>query len=266
MRILRLGSSIDSEGETPPEDRAASLAGRILASASGEQVETILRMPRPNERMPEIVEGWVAELKPEIVCFNISSHWCEAELIALRLQRLGPAGRFLSRRLNSATRSYDFNASPLVRLSRSVATRVVGGRPPFTPAEAATAIEASLRRVVRHEHVAVVVAGSPYSAALEGGAAARRRAMRRRAELFGRLAPVCDSLHIPYDLPPHDADAFAKAVRTRDRLHFGPEMHRRCGELQGRLMVAAWQAAQVETRMPSGQAGRPTSSPACRGE
>lgn len=266
MRILRLGSSIDSEGETPFEERAASLAAGILASASGEQVETILRMPRPNERMPEIVEGWVAELKPEIVCFNISSHWCEAELIALRLQQLGPIGRFLGRRLNSATRSYDFNASPLVRLSRSVATRVVGGRPPFTPAEAATAIEASLRRVLRHEHVAVVLAGSPYSAALEGGAAARRRAMRRRAELFGRLAPVCDSLHIPYDLPPHDADAFAKAVRTRDRLHFGPEMHRRCGELQGRLMVAAWQAAQVETRMPSGQAGRPTSSPACRGE
>ena len=85
MRILRLGSSIDSEGETPFEERAASLAAGILASASGEQVETILRMPRPNERMPEIVEGWVAELQPEIVCFNISSHWCEAELIALRL-------------------------------------------------------------------------------------------------------------------------------------------------------------------------------------
>lgn len=248
MRVLRLGSSIDVEGETPPELRAAAIVERMLTEASGQEVETILRFPRPDPRLPGVLEGWIEELRPDMVCFNISSHWCEAELIALRLRDLGPIGRALARFLDRATRNYDFNANPLVRLARAAATKVLGGRPPFTPAEAAASIEAALRRTLRHEQVVVVLAGSPYSAALDGGRAARRRAINRRAELISRLAPVCAALHIPFDLPLHDPDAFDKSIRTRDRLHFGPEMHQRSGELQGRLLVAAWQASRSEAR------------------
>lgn len=164
-------------------------------------------------------------------------------MVAKRLADFGPIGRWLSRWLDRSTKDYDFNANRLVRLGRWLAAFTIGGRPPFEPSEAAATIDLALRRILRREHVGVVVAGSPFSASLEGGVAARRRARSRRAEFFRLLAETCDSLHIPYDLPPHAADGFSKSLRTRDRLHFGPEMHLRCGEIQGRLLVAAWQAS-----------------------
>lgn len=240
MRILRLGSSIDLEGETPPESRAAAIAERILSSACGQPVETSLRLPWLSAALPDTVERWIGETSPDLVCFNISSYWCESEVVANRLAGFGPVGRVVSRWLNRSTKDYEFNANRLVRLGRRLAAYTVGGSPPFEPSVAAAHIEQALRRILRHEHVGVVVSGSPFSASLEGGPAARRRARKRRAEFFGRIATCCETLHIPYDLPPHADDAFSKALRTRDGLHFGPEMHRRCGEMQGRLMVTAW--------------------------
>lgn len=241
IRVLRLGSSIDVEGETPPDERAAATAGRMLAAAAGEPVETVARPPWPNSSLPDVLEAWVNETRPDLICFNISSFWSEAEVVGERLSRLGRGGRWFSGKLNAATSRYEFNANPLVRQARKLAPYTVPGRPPFEPAEAAANIDRSLRRVLRHENVGIVVCGSPFSPALHGGAAARQRARARRTEFFGRLAESCEALHIPYDLPPHAADAFDQALRTRDGLHFSPEMHRRTGEMQGRLMVLAWQ-------------------------
>ena len=252
MRILRLGSSLDSQGETPPELRASSIAEQMLATACGEPIETILRLPRPVSTLAETVEAWVHEVEPDIVCFNISSFWCEGEVAAKRLRELGPIGRSIAHYMDRATKSYRFNANPAIRAGRTFGAYTIGGRPPFSPQQAASSIEAALRRIVRDEHRAVVVAGSPFSASLEGGAPARRRARGRRTELFQRLAEVCESLHIPYDLPAHAPDAFDKRLRTRDGLHFGPEMHARCGAIQGRLLVAAWEASRAETSASSG--------------
>ncbi|MGE3074591.1 MAG: hypothetical protein AB7N24_00565 [Dehalococcoidia bacterium] len=248
MRVLRLGSSIDLEGETPPEERAAAIAARMLEGACGEPVETIHRIAWPNEQLADFVERWANELEPDIVCFNVSSHWCEAELMALRLREFGLPGRWIADFLDRSTRNYNFNANWFVRFGRGAMRRVLQGKPPFTPKAAADSIEATLRRLARNEHLGLALSGSPFSASLDGGEAARQRARERRGEFFALLRETCESLHVPCDLPPHAPDAFDKSLRTRDRLHFGPEMHQRIGEIQGRVMVEAWRASAAPSR------------------
>lgn len=73
MRVLRLGSSIDIEGETPVDQFASAIAERILSDASGETVETVLRLPWPSASLPGLLEGWITETSPDLVCFTISS-------------------------------------------------------------------------------------------------------------------------------------------------------------------------------------------------
>jgi hypothetical protein len=258
VRILRLGSSVDIHGETPAELRAAAIAERRLADAAGCAFETVLKIAWPTADLPDVVGRSVSEIQPDIVCFNISSFWCESEVVSLRLgDHLGPVGRLLARWLERATVRYEFMTNPLTRLARRLALATIGGRPPFSPGEAAAAIDATLRRIVRSEGATVVVAGSPYSAAVDGGAGARRRAGERRRELFERLRQTCESLTIPYDLPEYCPDAWARGIRGRDRAHFGDEMHRVCGELQGRLMVDGWSAsAGVEVSRPPAAGAR----------
>jgi hypothetical protein len=251
IRVLRLGSSIDLVGETPIEERAAAIAARMLAGASGEEVETVLKIPKPDGALPGVMERWLNEVNPDLVCFVISSHWCEAENIAERMRDFGRVGNWIGARLRGASRRYTPDTNALARGAREIALLAVPGKPPFQPDEAASAIEDSLRRIVRREHVGVVVAGSPYSPALDGGRRAQERARRRREAFFMRLRDACERLHVAYTLPPHASDAFTRSIRTSDGLHFTPAMHRRMGEIQGALMVSAWQesgTAAGETR------------------
>jgi hypothetical protein len=245
LRVLRLGSSIDLEGETPLHDRAGAIAARILQEACGQPVETIQRIAWPNEQLADFVERWANEFEPDIVCFNVSSHWCEAELIAPRLRGFGAPGRSVANLLDRSSLNYDFNANWFVRLARGAGRRVLQGHPPFTPEAAAESIEAALRRLARHEDLGLVLWGSPFSASVDGGRHAQQRARERRGELFAELRAVSESLHMPHDLPAHSPDAFSRALRARDRVHFGPEMHRRSGEVQGRLMVEAWRSSSL---------------------
>jgi hypothetical protein len=262
VKVLRLGSSIDMEGDTPLDQRGAAVAERMLAEACGEPVETVTRAAWPTAKFPDMVERWVREVEPDIVSFGISSFWCEAEMVSLKMNdRLGRPGKRVAHFVRRIARDSEVMERWAAQASRKLALSTIGGRPPFSPEQVAERVEASLHRILRRESVAVSVTGSPYSPAMEGGPAARFRARRRRADQNARIRLICDRLHVDCDLPEHAPDAFSRDPRTRDAMHFGPEAHRVVGEIQGRGMVRAWQQSRGDA---PGAAGRTASAQASR--
>lgn len=247
MRVLRLGSSLDLAGDLPPGTRAREVAGQLLSAASGAAVETIVKPVWPSPALPGILERWLKQYEPDIVCICISSYWVETETVSARLRKLGPVGRLADDFASRAAGSPGIASSGPYHAARKAMIRAIGGSTNFTPPQLAAILEACLRRVLRHERVGVVLAGSPFSPDTEATRGARARAVTRRAELIGLLAPLCESLHIPHALPPHWPDAFSPEYRLPDRVHFNERAHAINGASDGALLIQAWQSMRGES-------------------
>jgi hypothetical protein len=153
-------------------------------------------------------------------------------------------GRVIQRAGNAAGIWKPIGANPVYRAIRSAALQTVGGSPAFTARTAMPNLEATIRAVLRHEEIALGVAGSPFSAAVWAAKRRREQAIARRVELFAALRDLCERLHVCYELPELTIDSLSQEFRNQDSGHFNERGHAVMGESDGRLMVRAWEQAK----------------------
>lgn len=240
MRVLRIGSSLDSAGSLPAGTRAREIAARMLEEACGEPVETVVKVGWPTSAMPGHVARWLDEIEPDLVCLCVSAYWVETETVQVRLAKLGRLGRMAARAIEPATTGSAATKTAAFQAARRLARATVGASPNFQPLPVAEVLLECVRVVVRREGPAVGVAGTVFSPDSTATKAARRRAAQRRAMLVTALTPRLDELRVPYRLPAHAPFAFDPAYRTSDLVHFNERGHAIMGEIDGSVMVAAW--------------------------
>jgi hypothetical protein len=245
MKVLRLGVSHDVREDIPFDDRQHVVAERILEDATGLEWETVIKSMWPTERLPELIERWVAAEEPDMVVLYLAGYWTSFGSTALRLERrvpfIGRTAANAARKLAESERAARHES--LDRL-RGVASRLIGVDFNFPPDELVERFEGIFRMLLRNEHLVVAVRGP-------GGPPQRLtkrqlRESRRRAELFrAGIADVCRRLHIEHlayeELPAH--------IRIPgDPAHYTVEGARYTGTQEGTLMVRAWQRSQGQSR------------------
>jgi hypothetical protein len=244
MKVLRLSTSSESEGSTPPELRARAVAERAIAEASGEPVETVVKFIWPDPRLPGLVERWLNEHEPDAVLIKVASYTVCKTSVALRL---APRHRRVARAVEriGATRLVAFGLPrvPGWGLVQRGLRRTVGVSGFFEPADVARTIEETMRCVLQRERVALVVRAPtrPPYVTEDGG---RAEAVKRWQELFDALAATCRTLHVTYLT--EDAawtDEQILATRAPDQAHWGDLGHRVYGEAEGHALLEAWREA-----------------------
>lgn len=244
MRILRLATSDDNIEDVPAHLRSPRIAEAVLADALGEPVETIVRAIWPTPNLPDLVEGWIRQHRPDIVYFNVIPFWYVYESVPARVtRRFGRVGRRLGT-LGSQVSRTSFASTALGRCLRNVGLRTIGGDTHFTTSRVIEVAEACIRRIVTHEDVVLVVIGSTgrRCTAYGWGGVARDRA--RRVVVHEAVSALCQQLHVPY----YGGADLMRANRWRalvgtDRTHLGVDGQREMGLAQGAEMLAAWTAA-----------------------
>ena len=240
MRFLYLGSSIDFKGTSPLDERRAHIDGRRLAEELSEPVEVTVKFIWPNAQLPNLVDGWVDELRPDLVLLHVSAWWCESLVVRHSLApKLGPLAPVVSRLIRKAAKTDKVAQSGIYRLANRAAFKAVGGKAPFRPTDVVPHVEATLRRLVRHEDLAVCVSATPFTAHATKDPARRAWAGDRRQEVFRLLRPIVAQLHIPAVLPAHNEITFQRRWREADNVHFTIEGHERCSDLEMPVLLKA---------------------------
>lgn len=239
MRVLRLTNSSDFAPGVPAALGSAAIAEEAVVRATGEQVETVMRVFWPSPALPGIVERWLARYEPDVVFIRASSFWVSYESVPLRVQRLfGPAGRWsgsLALRVGGHPR---VAANPAVRVVRQFAARTLGGDPYFSPEEAAGHVESLLRAALSRESAVVVVRGPGHTFDSSGTVRGFERARRRTDELDERLRELCAKLHVSY-VPVRDVVDQPEYL-LGDGIHENAAGQRVFGELEGEAIARSW--------------------------
>ena len=240
VRILRLTNSSDIQDSVPPDLRASAVAERVVAEATGEPVETIVRVFWPDDGLPDVVERWIDRYQPDIFFMRASAFWCSYASVPLRLQRLLP---FIGKPLGDVgvwAAGSRWGESRAFRAARQLAVRTIGGDYNFEPAHVTATVEAAYRRVLSHEAVVPALRGPGFARDSSGSRSGGRRAQARNAALDSALAAMSLRLHIPYAA--HD-QAVEPGHLARDAFHTNAHGLRLQGELEGALIARAWLAA-----------------------
>jgi hypothetical protein len=241
MKILRLTNSTDLHPAVPEEKRAFKLSERMLADASGEEVETILKTIWPSPGLPDAVSSWMERYRPEMAVVVVGGLWYTYDSTLWKLRRkyrrfgagAAPAVRITFNKSIAHTRPY--------RMARRMLMRTVGAEPFFTPDEVVECMEATVRRILAHEPLGVVVRVGP-ALPFDATPGNQRECERRWHEVNERLKEFCERVHVAHIAREQPVTwQGVKQWYLPDHLHFGEEEHARRGEEEGRALVAAWE-------------------------
>ena len=251
MKILRLTNSNDFYGDVADSDRGYRLIETALSDACGVEVETIRRTIWPADDLPDIVERWVSEHRPDMVFLKTSSYWYSYESVPLKFQRkfgrIGKAAGDAGLRA-ATTPSVAHNA--VFRKLRYFAQATIGGDTNFTVDYTLQTVEAVIRRVLRHEDTLLVVRGS------RGGrdrpevpkkVAARHEA--RRVEFNTRLNQICADLSVPM-VRGSQRRKYDPSERQADRFHSNAKGHASSGSFEALALVEIWREHTAELARP----------------
>ncbi len=250
MKILRLTNSNDVlEGAST---NRPVLIARALEAHFGEPVETVLRTPWPNQRMPAVVESWVDRERPDVVFLGVVNYWFNYPSVPLRLRRLfGPLGDRLARLGFRAAENRIIGPSLPFRLGRKALLRTIGGDYHFEPEDIVSVIEATARRILRNEGVILVVWGPHGRADWSETTGQRRAALRRQQQVVDGLTRLCAELHVAYHSSArpvhldHGHPEFAA-----DHFHFAASYGEHSAEEQAAFLVRSIEAAGYTPRRP----------------
>lgn len=240
VRVLQLTNS-DPFHDTgvPDADRSHRIAERMLATASGEPVETILRVIWPSAALPDIVDRWMTQYSPNLVILHVNGYWYLYPSVPLLFERrFGRVGKPLAKAGFSAGRSSWIVQRRLFHWCRALALHTVGGAYYFVPDEVTDVVSQCVRRILSHEDVALVVRGNLLGWS-EGPAGAE-------LAVHSALASLASELHFTWlGRDPSRPVEGQELYQTGDRLHSTTELHRFYGEREGAAMVQAWQETQA---------------------
>lgn len=239
MKLLRIGTSDDMHGPLAAEERSWHIVQRRLSESLGEPVETVLKSAWPNEAYADVIERWVEKERPDAVFLAVSSYWVSFPSAPLRLQRSRlPGAPVVGRLALRAAGSPRIAHNTPFRLARRLALRTVGYGYYLEPADAAARVEEAIRRIIRHEDVALGVRG-PFPLGLPLPPATARQSRERCAE-FGRFVRMsCERLHVPF-LPSGPDEPPSLDELQADLLHLNARGHARRAEGEFDLMLRAW--------------------------
>lgn len=249
IRILRLGNSSDRALDIAEGARAHEIVERMLAEASGEEVETILRPIWPTTQLPDLISKWMDEYQPDLVFLRVNNVWYNSESIPLRIQRkFGRVGTGVGNATERATKRRWVNQSPIYKRLRKLALLTVGYDLHFTTDEVLERMDECLRRIVAHEHVGVVVRGT-IGKKEKNDKLPKRIAQQhdlRRTIVDDGLREICDRLHVTYlSRAIRDPARLDPAIRGSDGIHPGERGHQLAGQDEGAAIVAEWRRLHV---------------------
>lgn len=247
MRLLRLGNSYDTDPNIAPDENKSTVADRILAEASGEEVETTIRVIWPDPPLPDLVDRWLDRYEPDVVLLVVSSYWFTYVSVPVRVQRnFGPLGRPLARAGLKAAATPWIAHNRAFRLARRATIAAIGGSTNFTLEQVVSSMEACIRRVLAREHVALAVRGPRLAYAADGTARSRRWAEERRSAVNRHMANFCEQLHVEYiDYGIGDSAIDSPGDFQGDLVHATAAVHAEQGELEGRALAAAWRKTRL---------------------
>lgn len=247
MLVLRLTNSDDFNPAVPADRRAPAVAAAAFERLTGQPLETVGRVIWPSAELPDIVEAWLAKYRPELVLFRVSSYWCTYESVPIRLRRrFGRAGAMAVRAAERAGESPRLPSTLPFRIGRTLATRVIGGDPHFTPEQVIELTGGVLRRVLAGETVPTLVRGPVTAYNAGGDARGAARAARRIHALDSGLEALCGRLHVPY--ASQVGEGGVPGNRTyfgADRIHRSVQGHYETGAAEGVAMARVWLAARA---------------------
>ena len=246
MLVLRIGTSNDVAGGLPEEQRAWHIASRMLGEASGEPVETILKRAWPTAEIPEHVGRWMDEYHPDVVVLQVSNFWYGHESVPLWLERkFGRAGSYLADAgLKLGKHRWFADNRLAITMSRAL-VRVLPSATHFTVEQVAVAMEATMQKVLSREGPLLVVRGNDHWAKLPlSTRRSNNRNIARNAAMSRTMRVICERHHTPYVERPVVSEAEMRSMLNGARWHNSTAGERISGEVDGRAMVAAWNAAR----------------------
>jgi hypothetical protein len=242
MRVLKLGTSNDFATAIPEHDRAYRVTERLLADATGEQVEVIPRVIWPDPKLPGLIEQWLVKYRPDLVLLVVNPFWMTFESVPLRLQRrLGRAGKAAGNLGIKAAGVPWLAHNPIFRFGRRLALKTIGGDVYFEPEEVTAVVEQCARRILREEGVGLVIRGPKNALTYHNDAAGRARCERRRLETHFALKRLAQELHAGYvgsETPvvePDDSGGY-----RGDFVHITKREHEERGRTEGAALLDVW--------------------------
>lgn len=246
MKILRLALSHDLRSDIPLDERQYVIAERTLESAAGGDWETVLKPIWPADRLPALVDRWVAEERPDLVMVNLGGYWASFGSVALRLERRVPvAGPILARAARKTAETRAAANSRVAEFVRGFGARAIGVEYYFEVDHLLMLFERILRQLLQDERLAIGVRG-PTRIPQRVAPRIQHECDRRFWAWHNGMQATCDRLHVAY--LPFDPKAEGLGAGTRmpgDPSHYTLEGTRIQGQREGELMARAWRAAHA---------------------
>lgn len=252
MIVLRLTNSDDLNESVPAAERVGAIAGNRMSEEIGEPVETVTRVIWATYDLPDRIDKWLDQYKPEFVFMKVNWYWYGYESVPLRIERLlGPRfGKPLARLGVRAAESPTVGTKRPFMIARRYAHRVIGGDSPFTTEHVIAVMEATIRRIIAHEQVVLLVKGTGRRDGHDDpGTWYYAPALRKKiAYVEDALREKCAAMHVAWTdiaaqgrLNPADKD-----MARGDGIHVGRIGQRAMGEKEGLSMAEAWRAVRTE--------------------
>jgi hypothetical protein len=241
-----MGTSNDAYGELPEEARSYRIAQAIVAEATGEPVELILKRAWPTLDFPEVVDRWMGRYEPDLAYLSVPAYSFLFESVPLKLRRkFGRIGEKLGQAGQRASKEPWLAGTPFFKFGRRLAQLTIGGATHFEPEQVIESMTGAIRVVVRNEGTTLVVSGPRNAYDYHASRGRRRRAEERRLRVHRALKDLCQEAHVDYFGSETAAHRFESPSTLFDGVHADAQQQRANGERAAQRMLEALARVRV---------------------
>ena len=199
MRLLRLTNSYDTDPAIAEDANKKTLVESLFQEATGEPMETTVRVIWPDPVLPELIDKWLKRYQPDVVLLVVSSYWFTYVSAPARIQRaFGRVGKPISDAGLKAAGTPWLAHNAAFRLLRTGTLRVIGGSTWFTVDQVNESMERCIRVTLAHEGTSLAVRGPRTPYAPSNRPKDIRESEAKRRAVHERTRDLCQRLHVPY--------------------------------------------------------------------